>query len=100
MAKSSKDFSQGRDEWEMAVFREASMFTVVHHLGRKVGGPPEFERWEFKPDEFPVAVQASTEPTSNGKPRLLYAVTAEGRQSCLDKADHEKWLNIWRGMQK
>jgi len=42
------------------------------------------------------AVAASRVPTANGKPRLLYAVTASGRQIVLDRADHERWLALDR----
>ena len=98
--KSSKEFSQPREGWEIAVFREATMFTVVAFLGRPKAGPPAYDRQEFRPDQFHEALQAFKAPTKTGRPRLLYAVTAEGRQVCLDKADHDRWLAIWKGYQQ
>lgn len=96
-AGSSRDFAQSQDEWELAVFRDATHFTVVAHLGRCNGGPPAFDRQEFPADRLPAAIEAAKAPTKNGKPRLLYAVTAEGRQIVLDRADHEAWLALWKG---
>lgn len=94
--RDSTNFSQQREDWELAVFRDATHYTVVHHTGKTENGGPAWDRQEFPIDEFPAAVEAANLPTTNGKPRLLYAVTDVGRQICLDRADREVWLTRWK----
>jgi hypothetical protein len=90
--KSSLDFSQSAADWELAVFNERVGFTVSHHIGRTAGGSPRWAHEDFPPDQLREAIAACSKPTSNGKPRLLYCITAEGRQIVLDKANHGLWL--------
>lgn len=92
----SKDFSLDREAWEVAVFRDAIQFTVVYLKHRVRGKAPEYDREEFPADQYPKAMLAAKQPTPSGRPRLLYAVTEEGRQIVLGSADQGRWLEIWR----
>lgn len=79
----------------MAVFRDAVEFTVCYH-SRKKGCNPDYNVQRFGIDKLPEAIKACEGFAPNGKEKLLYAVTREGRQLCLDKADHTKWFEIWQ----
>jgi hypothetical protein len=92
MKNTSFDFSQSREAWEHAVFREASHFVVLTHAGRDGGFRPKWQRQEFQRSQLEQAIEAANAPTASGRGRLLYAITREGRQIILSKADHPKWL--------
>lgn len=83
----------------MAVFRDAVGFTVCYH-SRQPRQDPDYHRQDFKLSEFPKALKAAQLPTPNGKGRLLYAITAAGRQLCLDRAERDNWLKLWKEIHK
>jgi hypothetical protein len=89
----SADFTQTLDAWERSVFMEATHFTVALFRGRG-----RYDHQEYK--DFNEALTAVEQPSNNGRPRLLYAVTREGRSVCLDRADRPAWLELWQTKQE
>jgi len=73
-------------EWEEAVFRNASHFTVFRRIGR-------FNRDTKLFQTFPEAIQnAQDDPTA-----LVYAVTIEGRSLCVVRSQWNHYAQIWAG---
>lgn len=74
-------------EWEKHQFLTADHFSVVLFLGRG-----QFERQTFAPADLRQAIAAARQPSTNSRQRMLYAVTAEGRQVLIKPVDYDSWL--------
>ena len=75
-------------DWEEAVFRDATYFTVCRSV-RPAGEMPRTLRLEFP--TFPDAVTEA-----NGDPKaMVYAVTAQDHFFCVPPKEWDKYLVIW-----
>lgn len=74
-------------EWEKHCFLNSYYFSVVLFLGRA-----QFERQHFAAKDIRQAVEAARKPSTNTRPRMLYGVTAQGRQVLVKPADYDSWL--------
>lgn len=84
------DFGQTQEQWETAVFENASYFRTALWVG-----PGRYESKLFK--DLPDAIQDATHRLgSHGRRPILSAVTATKRFIILDKADWPLWLARWK----
>lgn len=82
-AGSGRDLARPRSEWELSVFDRAAHFAVVEMRGER-----EYLRFRV----LPWAIRrARTSPST-----CLYAVSASGRFSLLDRERWGAWEARWR----
>lgn len=83
-----------RDAYDTEIVRNATTFTAVRWAPRG-----QSQRFEFS--TLPEAIGAANEMRDEyGRPAMIYAVTAEGREAHLSEALWPRWLEISRGAHK
>lgn len=83
-------FNVGPDEWEDIVFTRAAYFTTFRlHGGRHYRDTRKF-------NTFPEALRDARKD----RQALVYAVTATGRQACLEQGKWDHFMELWNEGQK
>lgn len=83
-----QEFPLTRLDWEEQVFRKATYFTVIRFLGQG-----HYARQEFK--TFSEAVYFVENAGAIGIEMMIYAVTVDRHDACLERAKWHDLMKIW-----
>lgn len=84
----------GLESWELSIFLTASYFTVIKIVSRVSKTRSEYENFNA------AIADAEAWKGPNQQMALIYAVTAAGRSTCLDRDKWHSLAKLWSERRK